>query len=44
MLGHQTSRSLRDYFQRWRDQSDLVGVVIDVNETGPVVEDVLVER
>lgn len=44
MLGHWTSRSLRSYFMRWKNQADLATVVIDVNETGPVVEEVLDER
>lgn len=41
MLGHFFSRQLRDTFLKWKYQAKLASTVIEVNETGPVVEEVL---
>jgi hypothetical protein len=41
MLGSLNSRRIHEYWQRWRDQAELATVVKDVNECGPVVEEVL---
>jgi hypothetical protein len=41
MFGHWYSRDLRRRFLHWRDQAKKLTTVIDVNETGPIVEEVL---
>lgn len=41
MFGYWYSKSLREKFLRWRDQAHKATTVIDVNECGPVVEEVL---
>lgn len=44
VLGHWYSRSTREMFDRWKKQAELCQVAIDVNEGGPVVEEVLKAR
>ena len=44
MLGHLFSWNLRDMFQKWKYQSLKQSTVEEVNEEGPVVEEVLVEQ
>jgi len=41
MFGHWYARDLRRRFLHWRDQAKKATTVIDVNETGPIVEEVL---
>ena len=44
MFGHFISAQVRDAFKRWKQQSDYCNTVIEVNEIGPVVEEVLDHR
>ena len=41
MIHHCLTRSLRHAFDKWKMQANVMTTVIDVNETGPVVEEVL---
>ena len=41
MIKHCLTRSMRAAFERWRRQANIATTVIDVNEAGPVVEEVL---
>ena len=41
MIKHCLTRSLRHAFERWRRQANVAQTVIEVNDTGPVVEEVL---
>ena len=44
MFGHWYARSLREYFLKFKNQTDKLKVLEDVNDEGPVVEEVLRER
>lgn len=44
MFGHFISAQVRDAFKKWKQQSDYANTVIEVNEIGPVVEEVLDHR
>ena len=44
MCKHLNNRSMRDAFQRWKCRSTYANTVIEVNEMGPVVEEVLEHR
>ena len=41
MVGHMISRRVRDAFDKWKSQANLMSTVIEVNEIGPIAEDVL---
>ena len=41
MFGHMISRRVRDAFDKWKSQANLMSTVIDVNEIGPIAEEVL---
>lgn len=41
MIHHCLTRSTRHAFDRWKRQANLMTTVQDVNESGPVVEEVL---
>lgn len=41
MLGHWHSRKRREAFLKWKNQASFATTVIEVNEVGPVVEEVL---
>ena len=41
MFGHFISMQVRDYFNKWKKQSLYSQTVIDVNEVGPITEQVL---
>ena len=41
---HWNNRSVRDAFNKWKKQSTYGCTVIEVNEIGPVVEEVLEHR
>lgn len=41
---HVNNRSIRDAFMRWKCRSTYSNTVIEVNEIGPVVEEVLEHR
>ena len=41
MVKHCLTRSLRHAFERWRRQANVATTVIEVNDSGPVVEEVL---
>ena len=41
MVKHCLTRGLRHAFERWKRQANIAQTVINVNETGPVVEEVL---
>ena len=41
MVKHCLTRGLRHAFDRWKRQANIAQTVINVNETGPVVEEVL---
>lgn len=41
MLGHWYARGLRHHFLKWKNQTTKDATVQEVNEQGPVVEDVL---
>lgn len=38
---HMVTRGIRNAFMRWKKKSDSIATVEDVNDCGPVVEDVL---
>lgn len=40
-FGHMVTRRVRDAFNRWKQQATLAQTVIEVNEIGPVTEEVL---
>ena len=44
MFGHWYSRDLRARFLGWRDQAKKASTVIEVNEGGPIVEEVLQQQ
>ena len=44
MFGHFISMQVRDAFNRWKKQAVFAQTVIEVNEIGPVVEEVLQSR
>lgn len=41
MFGHFISAQVRDAFNRWKKKAGMCQTVIEVNEIGPVVEEVL---
>ncbi len=41
MFGHFISAQVRDAFNRWKQKAQFATTVIEVNEIGPVVEEVL---
>ena len=41
MFGHFVSRRVRDAFDLWKSKANLATTVIDVNEMGPITEEVL---
>lgn len=41
MFGHFISANVRDAFMRWKKKALFAQTVIEVNEIGPVVEEVL---
>lgn len=44
MFNHMFTRQMRRAFELWRNQTQAVATVEDVNECGPVVEEVLEAR
>ena len=44
MFGHFISKSMRDAFDMWKKKANFAQTVIEVNEIGPVVEEVLDAR
>jgi hypothetical protein len=44
MIMHMVTRGIRNAFMRWKKKSDSIATVEDVNDCGPVVEDVLEAR
>ena len=41
MFGHMVSQRVRDAFDMWKKKANFATTVIEVNEIGPVVEEVL---
>lgn len=44
MIKHMLSRGKREAFMKWKKKSESIACVEDVNECGPVVEEVLEAR